>query len=202
MSSCRTRKFISQITRSVIDQEGAILAELALILTPLLLLLILATDFALERLADAQVQNAVVAAGNYATNKGCSSAGMYDAALNSIDKSIGGKFILDPSKIGFDIFPSCLCGLTDVSPDAAQEGVAVTPPLCEPSNLCSATVDSVDLKYHAAPYVSITATANYDGFFTGFLRSITPQAVINYTLMVRTFAAPEPNSCLQASYPQ
>jgi hypothetical protein len=156
------------------DKAGAVLTELALVLTPLLLALVIATDYALERLADAQVQNAVVAAANYAATQGCDKGRMQIAANDSMDPN----FTWITSKPTLDVIASCYCGL---SGQLLPPSVAGDPPTCAGA----ACVDVAGFPYNASPYATITASQIYDSYLTRLMG----QKRIYYSLQVKTFGA-------------
>lgn len=164
------------IDRFNVHEQGAILVELALILTPMMLVLIIATDYALERLADAQVQNAVVAGANYAINKGCNQTQMQAAANDSINRNAGGWVTSKPI---LSVTSFCGCGLS-----GALLPVSGTPPYCADSETCSVTSGNQDYEYHATAYVSVSASQPYTGFLTSYMS----RKINYYGVQVKTFA--------------
>lgn len=132
------------------------MVELALALPILTLLVIVATDYTLERVAEAQTQAAVIAASEYAASKGCIATGIQAAAADAVDKTFNRWLVTVPSvtSTGF-----CACGFSDGSPNVlATVGASTDAPACTlQTDVCVVGGYSIP----AAPYVAITATAIY-----------------------------------------
>lgn len=143
-------------SRWTVDESGSAIVELALSLPLLTFLIVTATDYALERVAETQTQSAVIAATEYAAAKGCIAVGIKAAAAAAVDTSFNRWFVsgLTISSTGF-----CACGFSDQSPSVlVPVGASSDAPACSTTyDVC--TVGGLSIP--AVPYVTITATANY-----------------------------------------
>lgn len=162
------------------DESGSAAVELALTLPILALLVVAATDYALERVAQSQTQAAVVAASEYAAAKGCVASGMKAAAADAVDATFNRWLVsgLSVTSTGF-----CACGFSDSSLNVLVPiGASTDAPACTlTTDVC--TVAGVNIP--AAPYVTITATANYTPLLPRFWGGSTTQITSRAT--VRTF---------------
>ncbi len=138
------------------DEGGSAIVELALSLPLLTFLLVTATDYALERVAEIQTQSAVIAATEYAATKGCIALGIKAAAAEAVDTSFNRWFV---SNLTVSSTSFCACGFSDPSPSLlVPVGASGDAPACSSTyDVC--TVGGINIP--AVPYVTITATANY-----------------------------------------
>jgi hypothetical protein len=159
------------------NEAGSAMVELALALPVLTLLVVAATDYALERVAEAQTQAAVIAASEYAATKGCIASGIQAAAADAVDRTFN-RWLVTVSSVTSTGF--CACGFADSSLNALSTvGASTDAPACTQSaDVCTVGTNSIP----AAPYVAITATASYapllPRIWGAASRSISSRAVV------------------------
>lgn len=157
------RIFIYRQTVSLWAHEGgAVLVELALVLPLLALSLVYATDYGLERLAEAQIQAATIAAAEFAQVKGCNPSGIEAAALSSLKS--GYPWLASNINVTTDAV--CECGFLTGTPDYI-DGEAPQ---------CNVTCDG---STPAQPFVSIGVTGRYSPLFPMRWFNVGPQTISN-----------------------
>jgi hypothetical protein len=153
------------------DTDGAALLELALALPVLALLLVLTTDYGLERAAEMQVLNAASAGAEFAVNKGCNTAGIRSAASNSV--ATGHPWLV--SNLNVNVTAYCACG-------TGTGGLVVTG---TDAPQCGGEADVCDGGFLAPAYASISASASYTplvpAFWSASPVTITQGAVVRTT---------------------
>lgn len=153
------------------DESGASLVELAISLPLLIFFVSIATDYALERYAESQLQTATVAAAEYAVNLGCDATGIRTAANNAVSSS--SRLLFHNLTVSSSAF--CACG--------ADSG-SLNNPVGTDAPRCGAANDVCASGLSAAAYVRITLSATYTAFTPIFL----PQNVVTMgnKVVVRT----------------
>lgn len=164
---------------SVTDSEsGAVFVELALILPWLILFAVYATDYALERLAEAQVQAATIAATEYAQVKNCSIAGIKAAAINSVKASSLRYVNINESGI------SSLVQCEGVN--TGTKGLDTCTSLS--ASNCNQTCLGQSLE-SVAPYVMITVSGQYTPLFPSYWFKSGPLTISNNAVVRTTYVS-------------
>lgn len=133
------------------SESGAVLVELALLLPWLFLFVVYATDYTMERLAEAQVQAATIAAAEYAQVRGCSYSGIRDAALSAILPNY--PRLAEIKDVSTNPTCQCLFSGSTETPGDYQDGMGCT-------TLCGGS-DNV----MSEPFVDIGVEATYTPLF-------------------------------------
>ncbi len=161
-----------------LDRRGAALAEFAIVLPVLALIVAMTTDVGLAALAQQQVRNAARAGAEYAANVGYNATGIQIAGQRALQNAAGSmtaRLISEPV-----VTPSVGCGCA--SAGSIIYSSDPTAPACNSSSLC-------DNNTAARPFARIVATASYKPIFSFYWSGLSNGLLtMTHTVVVRTSA--------------